>query len=265
MTAYSIRQVTSTIPQNERVILQRLFENLLANTEFGYTLFGDKPISLLGPLATSRLVELLFRDTISLLLRIGLPVWKKYEPAGTCKNFSFKIDGGSVYIVNKKALRDVIEENSAYFSDILQERVTASTIVERILHEDHFLELLTKNDLLAGILFGYGTENALLFSRYIQVERMLAHAWKENLLLCTPSTRFTTLEKERTFINSILIGTSTFFKHNALEAIYPICFRTTQSEKSLASIQKYRSMQRQLSVIFASDNMLETIYNQFAQ
>jgi len=138
---------------------------------FAYTLFGDKPVSLGGHFLELPEANRIFLDFPSIYWK-RWEVWKKYAEHFLMKNYLlFEQDAGEnrkfIFFINKQAFVLCVKRHQAIFDRELGKKVQG----EELLVE--FAEGKTplwKNELLLGILLGYGEHNARLFAKRAKIE-----------------------------------------------------------------------------------------------
>lgn len=158
------------IPEKDKEGLSDFFEELIIQQgSFGYTVFGDKPISsapysIPGTL-TAR--HLFFPTLIN-----GLELWDTYSILFPSKNFVFKRDHSiqQLYLINRKATLKAIEDNLDLFQQILGPEISPKTLLAEIEQNDSIIrDVLQGHEGLFGILLGFGRENSLTFQRREEV------------------------------------------------------------------------------------------------
>jgi hypothetical protein len=165
--------------------LANLCKELICESTMGYTLVGDKPISnttLRGQIINRKYF---FRTT-------ALPLIRKYESMLRSTNFVLLLDKNPteiyLYLVNKKAFLNATRQNIHIFRSILGETTTPTGLLDTIISKKCTIETALKGShVLFGILFGFGTENAMRFARRQQLEdseyQLGMPPWKEPRIL----------------------------------------------------------------------------------
>lgn len=166
------------IPQEDQKILTDFFHYLVTESSFAYTLFGNKPISFeefSEDLNKNTLENLLYpyADTI---LGYGWTVWQKYQHLFNHPHFVFKkVPSRSGYtfivLINKTACLSVIQTHLEDFKSVLGQNKSTENIFEDITGNKYFYfeDSIANNQLLLGILLGYGRENGLMFLKRDQI------------------------------------------------------------------------------------------------
>ena len=136
--------------KDDKELLSLFFETLVRLDTFGYTIFGDKPISWTGYSPNPR-GNFIF--PIGATYYQGGGLWNKYLPSFRIKNFAFKFEctgeDYEIFLINKRNFLKVVNEHIAEFRKILGENITSETLflqiidnrdcIWQILKEDHCL------------------------------------------------------------------------------------------------------------------------------
>lgn len=167
------------LSSEEKKDLTNFFRICFHSYEFGYTIFGEKPMSLDAMhLEISRppiddLVD--YKEDewalCSYRKKEGWDVWKKHFQDIQLKGFSFifysaQNQPGIIHfaIINHKTFLKVIENNLSEFQKVLQKKIEPNEILsEYVKCEKEVFEIIKNHDGLLGILLGYGKENSWKF------------------------------------------------------------------------------------------------------
>lgn len=290
------QELLKKIPINERKGLTDLCEKLVYTSDFGYTLFGDKPISCLYD--SGRLYE---DEELSYFQRHLFTLAQRYEKKLDAPNFAIVVEHDFpscfIYLVNKKAFLDTVQQNPAIFRKILGDNITPSSLLDAVLDKNYgFMKALKASHALFGILFGYGVENSLRFDRSTQLDpESHIHGfppWKgiqdptvsdvvtyRDVMGCTqkrwikktapekmePSQGFTTVQDELFELNKKLAPVA--------GAEDPLCILSSislpsfagdpESEETKKLISKYTAQRDVLMKMLAEDNFLEKVLEKF--
>ncbi len=178
----NVSTILSAMPKSDRKKLEYFFRELIVEDSLGYTLLGEKPMSLLAveekvinPFASWSM----FRDAIiprRTRSNRNFLVWKRYEKFFPITRFALfyekeQQDGRVLTVmtaINKKAFTSVVEKYREDFTQILHCEVTAEYLLEEGMKNPFLAGLLMNHDALIGILLGYGRENAYLFHQKSQ-------------------------------------------------------------------------------------------------
>lgn len=174
------------LSDQERCYLEFFFRKAIVEEPFVYTLFGDKPMTLILFTKKDELNALsVYQKNQRYILSIfplvdmnnvrfckGLEVWKKYQHLFPLSNFIFlesrdpsRREIGYLFLINKKAFLKAIESNLEDFKKILGSGITSRCLLREIQNTKDVFKSLKHSNLLIGILFGYGRHNADLFQK----------------------------------------------------------------------------------------------------
>ena len=146
---------------------------------FGYTIFGEKPMSLdainFEPSLTDDYLEEVYRKLALWCYKKkdGWNVWKKHFQDDSLSGFSFisypylkHPEVIHIAIINHKLFLNVVENNLTEFQKVLNKKINPNEILEGYVKcEKEIFEPIKNHDGLLGILLGYGKENAWKFMR----------------------------------------------------------------------------------------------------
>lgn len=252
-----------TIPKEEKEDLEMLFQDLFNLDNFSYTLFGNKPLSLTAHFTTS------FDDE-------GIPqergvnfwnkwkLWKKYAQKFPIKHYilievSQKISNRKeIYFFNKKCCIEKINKHIKLFRKIFGKSITGSILIEKFEKDPKFISILRNQQILLGILLGYGEHNARLFDKRNQISYFVYKKEfpKAPVKIPTPSKEFSTLQDE---FNSYFSTLTPFGdRHYSPLIIRSVFFVADHTHPETIDLQKkYRKMRGQISAIYSKGNFLE--------
>lgn len=165
-SAQEIRKQLDLMPKNEKEQLADFFEKGLHAGCFGYTIFGDKPVSLY----VHKGVDV---DSIKRL-------WQKCVEQFKIKNFVIKFQDSDhpryhfIYLINVKSVRTIIDTHKTVFKNSLD---GDRNILTALLDDSVTLEAaLNHHEALKGILLGFGINSSFLFHRKTElIKKIKAH------------------------------------------------------------------------------------------
>ena len=152
------------LSKEDRVSMERFFQVLLYEYEFGYTLFGKKPASM-------AFVEPSLGETAEdVLLEKGWEVWTRFCRLLPDGPFLLKkaelFDGETTLflLINQPLVLRAIVDHLDIFRPVFNEE-DPEEILKQICHADQaiFKRGVSPPQAVIGILLGYGKENALHF------------------------------------------------------------------------------------------------------
>lgn len=258
----NIREILSTIPEEDKEALYKLFYNLFNRNNFSYTLFGDKPMSL-----AAYFTSLFDDDGMPLNKEIKFwnqwKIWKKYEKLFSFTHY-FLIEGPDekkaqeIYFINKKYFIDKINQNLHLFQECLGENITGASFLKKIEDNPRIFSLFNHHPLLLGILLDYGVHNAKLFN---ERNRLSPFVYRKTLPeipldIPNPSEGFSSLQEEFSSYFSVLtlFGDS---KYSPL-ILHSVHFVADHNHPETIELQKkYRKMRGEISAIYSKGDFLE--------
>ena len=148
-----IEQELSILTLEEKENMEALFAHFFFFDAFSYPLFGSKPMS------------------IGLLLdqfQKGWTAWIKiahlfHSEKFVIADYIFN-DNRFVLIANLDLVEKVYFENKAIFDQTFEGRMTMKDLKLCLKERNALFQELMRNDLILGILLGYGTRNAQVFA-----------------------------------------------------------------------------------------------------
>jgi hypothetical protein len=165
------------IPLEDRQKLEMFFDYLIHNSLIGYSLCGDKPISIetfpnLSKIPAKYAIKIFSKHPGYSILWRGWLIWQSYSHLFPSNRFVLRFipKYSTLVLINKKSTRSVIEENLDLFQKYSNSNQTADEFLEEICCPKNKEYVVCYNSILLGILLGYGRNNAIAFSKrnYIQ-------------------------------------------------------------------------------------------------
>lgn len=164
------RPSTNRLSNLENKYLEVFFRHLFETTTAGYVLYGEKPLFQCSFKAIENTIPGTVEHKNAIIFTQGLNAWKKLNIQS--KNFLLisiinnkDEHSQSFFIINKKALKKVIQKNLSLFQLKLGHQINEDRLLNGLLFPNGFSTILKGQEALQGILFGYGTENALTYER----------------------------------------------------------------------------------------------------
>lgn len=150
-----IEKTLALLTSEERKNVQDLFEHLFFFDQCSYPLFGTKPISIGRILPTRKAKK-------------GWEAWKKIAPFFHSEKFIIRehVFQGHKFILvaNLDEVEKTYNRNRAAFEQAFGHRLTSDLLKACIIEENALFQEVMHNDLIVGILLGYGARNAQIFS-----------------------------------------------------------------------------------------------------
>lgn len=240
---FILKKISELSPQ-EKKDLTNFFRISFHSFEFGYTIFGEKPMSL----DALDLEQTPFEDledeyknsewfVWDYRKKNGWDVWKKHFQDIPLKGFSlifYPVPGHPKLIhfdiINHKNLLGAIEENIIDIQKILNREMSANEILkEYIKGEGEVFESIKNHDGLLGILLGFGKENSL---KYMSGEKLVSSVDISEIELI----------------------------HNDLSKVMPPLFMVVKgSEETNKIMSSFRKQQEEINKIYQQENFLELV------
>jgi FKBP-type peptidyl-prolyl cis-trans isomerase len=276
-----IKGFIEKLPSEQRELLESFFSILVKDSLSGYVLYGDKPMCIEGHSLVSDSGALSGFNDQKVILIQGLRFWQDLNLSVVDKNYFFLIFNFGDYrhfvCVNRKAFIRVVNENLSLFRYVLGSTLTAESLLDELIRaKDGFYEVLKQDNVLLGILLGYGTKNALLVSRkefisdafaYDKIEdfpfvsrkdRMHRHVLPKAQVK-RPSLGFKSLADEIKTIKQKTVVSRNLLPFDSLKIPYFGCDSITEETKTLLS--RYELNRQEISKVLYSGNFLEqTLY-----
>jgi hypothetical protein len=256
-----IRKILSNIPEDDERFIYSLFDYFIRD-HFAYTLFSDKPISLSGDFTITPTNHILYGSRCGGCFWHEWKTWNKYKNNFTITNYilfdepseTFK-DDRIVVLINKKAFINAIKKHSDVFDEILGQHIQAENLLRAIESKQvSFQRAIKNNELLWGILLGYGEHNAKLYAEREEFYKLKGLQGKNILPISTSE-----MDKIDEKINSLNKRLQPFGEHYYLPLISDAVYFVADPEHSetQALEKKYRKLRGRISAIYAKGDFLE--------
>lgn len=178
MAELDVKSILQTIPQDDRISLERFFQLLICDEVFGYTLFGQKPMSAADFCYPSYYFH---RVAQRIVFDKGWGAWirhKHFFPSDhfVLKREDLKENGNTSHflLINKQSTLRTIQEHLDIFQNALGKAMTGEQILEKICDPDVDIHSFLSRQCLWGILFGFGKTNACNFDRENEIYKVLS-------------------------------------------------------------------------------------------
>lgn len=278
-----IKNFIQELSPQPKQLLDCFFRILVKDSLSGYVLYGDKPMCIEAhglSLDTGAMSD--FDDKHSILIK-GLELWEDFNVTVSDKNYFFLIfnaHGHRHFVcINRVAFIQAVNDNLPLFRYVLGPVLTAESLLnELILKKDQFYNVLKMDNVLLGILLGYGTQNALLCSRleYItdsfsvdQVEDFPLISRKDrmqrqtlpNTQIKRPSIGFLSLADEINLLNKNNVISRNLCHFESYKIPYFACEPVSEETQGLISL--YKMNREEIINAFESDTFLEQTLSKF--
>lgn len=250
-------------PQKDKEELEQLFQDLFNHDNFGYTLFGDKPVSW-ATYSTTVFDDQGFPSGRGIDSWNKWNVWKKYAHSFPLKHYILiempqaRIGFKEVYFINKCCFIHKVNEHINLFQETFGEDITGAVLLEKIEKNHKLLCFLSSQQTLIGILLGYGEHNAQLFDKRSQIGHFVYRREfpRIPIKMRKPAKGFSSLREEFNSYFSLLtpFGDSGY-SPLLVQSVFFVADH--KHPETIALQKKYRKMRGEISAIYAKGNFLE--------
>ncbi len=173
LNANSISDILKTIPIEHQEDIKYLFHHVFLLQDGAYTIFGDKPVSSAGSFLISSWKATLTAKYIGKFGR-SWETWQAYKQKFPMQKYVIigekypskksELVALHVFVINKKKFLETIDTHLALFESVLGKKIDPKKCLDDIESgKCSFWTSINHNDMLMGILLGYGEHNATLF------------------------------------------------------------------------------------------------------
>ncbi len=269
------QKIIDSLSAYEREALSAFFRFLLEKECCGYSLYGEKPLSI-QEFIKDEIPLVINEDLIkrSCLLREGLRIWEKSGLALLKSNYIIQASqspsyGGwlDVFFINKQAFLNLVDRNLPLFQYVLGPKVTSHSLLNQFLDpRQNLASIFYEDRVLNGLILGYGMQNALHGSRmeylheYLDVNVSGFETQKvSGINNRSPSFGFSNILDEMDRLkNEIFITTQKTEELPRLPWFAAIAHEET--DRLLAT---YKITQKKIRNVLSSPNFLEQVLLQF--
>lgn len=270
------------LKNDDRIVLEKFLKTTFYESEFGYVYFGLKPVCWIGYWMKDTLRPGIIRHKNEVIYKEGMKVWEECDFPQSEALHVFTSQSGydenmkSLFFINRKLLEKTIDDNLTLFQYVLGHNVTAKKLIREIENPNtKFADVLKKDNVLIGIILGFGANNAIAVSRserivnefseyetppisplYIRLESesesdvtgffesqknmLLSHkktlpSWEGVL---APSFGWENLSNEFSFLSQNTIGSSDKLMNNKPWFVFGRMKNCKQSEKFVGKLEK---------------------------
>lgn len=259
-----LRAFVESLSKDQKILLEKFFQFIVRDSFSGYVLYGDKPICIEGYSLDTESGALSGVNEDADLFVKAVEFWKDLKISPNNKEYFFlifNVEYGYCHIIciNRRAFLRAVNENLSLFRYVLGPNLTADALLQQLIDsKERFYQVLKDDNVLLGILLGYGTENALLVSRKEYISDAFYYNHKEDFPFIAklkrlawekqprqeqklPSFGFTTLTEElQTFKNQTKVSRS-LMRFDSCHIPYFGCVPGSQETKGLlATYEKNR-------------------------
>ena len=262
--AQNTKEILSKIPQSDRDVLESLFYQMMNNSHFSYTLFGDKPISLSGDFTLTPYGNILWaKFQCGGVFWKNWEIWEKHQDDFLIKNYLFIKEPSSsnatdIIFINKKQFIKIVDKHLDIFKARLRRSLTGRSLLDEVEEKRKFASIIQNDEVLWGVLLGYGLHNAQLYDERSKLEKFIHSEELPKIpeKIPTPRKNFTSIEEEYNFLNSQL----QFFGEHTYSPLIasPVHFVADNSHPETKDLEKkYKALRGRISALYAKGDFLE--------
>jgi|GEM_PF-5766793 len=152
----AIQKELSSLSKEENESLKELFDHHFFFSDFAYTLFGTKPMSIGRFHPTQKAKK-------------GWEAWGKINVFFTSEKFIIRKytcnDHEFLLVANLEKIEQIYHQNQMWFDQAFKGRMTFDALILCLREDGPLFQELMDDHLLVGILLGYGAHNAELFDQ----------------------------------------------------------------------------------------------------
>lgn len=246
------------IPENEAKKIKFLFEYLIYEHDFSYTIFGSKPMSLADIClweADLSIPEKFRSDFFLIQIKEGLNAWYKYKQSLDFKEYILLDREEDLFeclvfvLINKQSMLSLLHSHEKIFRQKLGEEFNPESFLAKIERREITLAKAINHDQgLLGIMLGYGVRNAMLFQERSNLVKQIEK--KKELLFADKE-----LEKKFQTIESQLQNFSEF---EEFAVVMPLHFGADLNHPETIELQKkYESDRQKIAELMKKPNFIE--------
>ena len=266
-------------PSNSETV-ESFFKNLFRETSAGYVVFGEKPIYLGSSCHPEWLMPGSSRHKNAVTYFLSLIILQDRNKETDPSNYvtiSHGIHSPSsrnteFMLINRKAFCKVVEDNLVLFKYKFGHDITPESLLDKLTSPSQsFSELFGQEPALAGIVLGYGTNNAISYERaslFTDDIDSNTPSFPPNMISPPPKTeeeminRIESTTKKKNLWKEVKEETkdiSYYCPRNSNDKLkIPFGFHK-DSKETQELFKKYRKAEAQLSKALASKNFLKQI------
>lgn len=248
------------IAEEDRVVLEAFFRDLLFSEGFAFTLFGDKPIS----------VNEYDTDNSELFSKsaAGYQTWSKYAQLLPESNYLFLFYENQmkgffeITLINKRAVRKVFAQNKDKFLNVFGPKISSEELISLIVEKGSLWNTAIKDrEDVIGILLGYGRINAELFQKRSELGLRKGGINKSRT---KPSSGYRSTDEELKAISRKLRPFDQRKRSSLSFMSLPGFVADLSSNETVLLKQKYTDQRKQITQKFSKGNILEIVLEQLS-
>ncbi|MGL4539987.1 MAG: hypothetical protein ACRCU0_03320 [Candidatus Rhabdochlamydia sp.] len=264
----------SSLSEKENILMEALLQNMIFEDDFGYTLFGNKPVSLTAYPLNSFFDSIDFFDSNVLKKSPIFPIveaWSILKKNVLChlkgnyvilKQIDNPISQHVLWIImiNKSRFLETVSEHLDLFCELLGKKITPKELLNEVTLNQRSLWNILNNEALYGILLGYGKENSLAFKRRLDLGQVFNSAFRKPHpspppFCPKPSKGFQSAEEEFLYLEKQCCSFD--IQQSPLSPLMPPTFMTMKNDEKTKELTKeYKETFKQIIAIYAKGDFL---------
>lgn len=271
-----INTFLNALSQEQRATLENFFRLVVKDHYSGYVLFGDKPVCIESYSPEFEDIDLPGIYQANVYVK-WMKLWRELEINPKNKShFFIDLDAYGyhhIICINRKTFLQTVNDNLHLFRYALGPTLTAENLLNELIQaKENFYDVLKDDNVLLGILLGYGTENALLISRRERLDDSFAKDHHEDFPFIAkkiryrqtklpkmqsrcPSLGYDSLSEESEVIKEITTTSSELKSFKECEIPHFGCNPDSQETQDL--IARYATNRSAILQILEGENFLE--------
>ncbi len=255
------REKIQTIPSEDLEVLDDFFRDLLFFHPFGYTLFGDKPISF----ECYDFENLKKPDVFATSCR-GYKTWEKYAHLFPNDHYIFLFYEDTIdeiyelTVINKKAFLEIVNKHMEKFAKVFGPEITPENLLKLIIQKGSIWNTPLKEwDDLVGIMLGFGKNNAEIVQKGAEIENRKPSLKKRRT---DPSPGYNSTVEELKAIHSRLKSFSNEGRITLNYMRLPSFAAEPGHPETIQLKKKYTDQRKRITKHFYRKNVLELTFEQ---
>ena len=252
------------IPQKDWQSIERLFSYLVCESDFGYTIYGSKPVSLTGYFLETPFGNLIHPKSTN--IKAYWKIWAKYQYLFPMTDYLLLDDPDEnpnlriITLINIPSFIRIVNENLSLFQSKLGNNISAEYLLKQLCSQSSpgLFAALNKDEVLYGIVLGYGVSSPSFYQHRFELMAYLSPLLNQQFTLnyLRPLQPFESISEELLALKS---QTRPPPQRHFLCPIEPVVFISASGDSEAEALfQKYKNDQRRLCQIYQGNHFAET-------
>jgi hypothetical protein len=241
LSAHVIDDNFKKLTHKEKSSLKYFFDTAIKRNHLGHVLFFSTKPACMSVINTT--------DKKQRLFATGWNVWKSKEDLFQHPNFIFynEVCENRIYIyfINKKTLVAQLASKEEYLKQLFGESFSIKGLIEK-LEQKTFPSLISEDQVLLGILLGYGIESSLTYRQYIACAQ---EDPKQDLtaITCAAEGKIETIELEN----------ETLYQFKSKAQVHPVAFIGDPDSEEVKNLKEiYSNELETIEMFYQSKDLL---------